>query len=109
MSVSMSSGLATVHAMDLIEARVTALEEGLRVVREEELPALRAETRGWATVALRVEAKVDTASEFMKLIYKDLRGVKDDVTEVKEDMKEVKQDIVGLKVDMAEVKEDMKE
>jgi ABC-type transporter Mla subunit MlaD len=73
--------------MDL-EARVATVEEDLTVVREVEIPALRAETerklmnlrtetRGWAEIAVRTAGKVDQASEIVNLIYRDLREVRE--------------------------------
>jgi hypothetical protein len=62
-------------------------------VREEELPALRAETerkiddvrtetRGWATIAVQTANKLDVATEFIKLVYKDVRETKETVSRI---------------------------
>ena len=68
--------------MDL-EARVTAVEEGLAAVREKELPALRAETRGWAEIAVKAASRADAAAEIINLIYQDVRETKSDVASIK--------------------------
>jgi hypothetical protein len=69
--------------MDL-ETRVAAVEQGLAVVREQEIPVLHAETkkechdarlesRGWAEFAVKANNKVDASSEVINLIYTDVR------------------------------------
>ncbi|MBV9445984.1 MAG: hypothetical protein JO345_08835 [Streptosporangiaceae bacterium] len=68
--------------MDL-ESRVTAVEEGLAAVREKELPALRAETRGWAEIAVKAASRADAAAEIINLIYQDVRETKSDAADIK--------------------------
>jgi hypothetical protein len=102
--------------MDL-EARVTSVEEGLTVVREEQLPALRAEMerkiddvrsegRGWAAIAVQTDRKVDGASEIINLIYKDVRKTSEDIAQVKaiQEQHGVRLDAIEEKVDAIDVK-----
>jgi uncharacterized coiled-coil DUF342 family protein len=124
MMPKMSVVPATVIIMDL-EARVTAAEVGLATVREVEIPALRsemeqrlidvrAETRGWAELAVKTASKMDHATEIIHLIYEDARetrkGVADlktDVTELKAGVTELKTDVAGVKTDVTELKTDV--
>jgi chromosome segregation ATPase len=118
---------ATVTIMDL-EVRVTAVEVGLAAVREVEIPALRAEmeqrlidvraeTRGWAELAVKTASKMDHATEIIHLIHEDTRetrnglaqlqtefsGLKSDVSGLKSDVSELKTDVSGLRTDVAEI------
>jgi chromosome segregation ATPase len=101
-----------------LEARVTTVEEGLTAVREVELPAyradmerndndLRAETRGWATVAVQAANKVEAGKDILNLIYQGGREMQKDIAVLQVDMAKVKTDVAGLKTDVSVLKTDV--
>jgi FtsZ-binding cell division protein ZapB len=77
-----------------LQARVTILEKDVATLRsrmdnadmerehiKHQIADLRAETRGWAEITVRVDQKMDTAADLMQLMYTDIRQTKETVAE----------------------------
>jgi len=77
-----------------LSTRVATLEKDVAALRirmdnadvdrddiRREISGLRAETRGWARLAVRADQKTDTAIDLMQLIYADVRQAKETLAE----------------------------
>ncbi|MGH3395546.1 MAG: hypothetical protein ACRDPO_12740 [Streptosporangiaceae bacterium] len=86
-----------------LETRVDTLERDVAL--------LRAETRGWATIAMAADRKADMNAELLNLIYRELLEInttlKPDVASLKTDVGVLKTDVSDLKTDVGVLKTDV--